>query len=194
LLARGGGSIEDLWAFNDEKLARLIAAFNIPIVTGIGHEIDFTIADFVADLRAPTPSAAAEMAVPDQQVFFDLLADSEKKLMRSIHHLIERKLTRVKQLQAQLIHPRQLLQNQMQRLDYAKSQLITAIEKLRVHRENELKMLATILDQRSPLKLLKRGYTVLRIGDKPICSIQQATTGDAVTAQLQDGVLELTVS
>jgi exodeoxyribonuclease VII large subunit len=195
LLARGGGSMEDLWAFNDETLARLIASSTIPIVTGIGHEVDFTIADFTADLRAATPSAAAELVVPDQKEFFDLLATIRQTLINQIATTIERKTGLLRQLEAQLVHPKQLLQNQMQRLDYLQQQLLTRLQQLLTDKKNNLTRLAAVLDQQSPLTLLQRGYTVLTGPDKkPITSVKQASAGDSVTAMLADGELSLTVT
>jgi exodeoxyribonuclease VII large subunit len=193
ILARGGGSIEDLWGFNDEALARLMATCETPIICGVGHEVDFTIADFVADLRAATPSAAAEQAVPDQDEFFELLLTCEQNLRVFMRRLIENRQAQLRQLQARLIHPKQLLQNQMQRLDYAQQQLLHAIQKLLLQRQNQLQTLAAVLEQQSPLKLLQRGYTVLRLDEKPVTSVKQTQSGDTITAELKDGALELTV-
>ena len=194
ILGRGGGSMEDLWAFNDETLARLIATFPIAVVTGIGHEVDFTIADFVADLRAATPSAAAELVVPDQQEFYDLLDNSQRVLITRMNAILDKKSAQVKHLQAKLTHPKQLLQNQMQRLDYLQQQLTTTVTQTLTTNRNRLSTLAAVLEQQSPLKLLKRGYTVLKdTADKPITSIKQARSGDKVTASLSDGSLSLLV-
>lgn len=195
ILARGGGSMEDLWAFNDETLARLIVACPIPIVSGVGHEIDFTIADFAADLRCPTPSAAAEQVVPDQREWVELLQAQQLKLQRLMNYVLERKTARLKELQAKLLHPKQLLQNQMQRLDYLQLQLKERIQALLTHYRNKWQVLAASLDQQSPLKLLQRGYTVLRQpNQKPLTSVAQATLGSMVSAQLTDGELTLTIN
>lgn len=193
ILARGGGSIEDLWCFNDESLARLIAACKTPIICGVGHEIDFTIADFVADLRAATPSAAAELATPDQAKFFELLENYRQKLTFFTNHLLEKKQGQLFQLQAKLIHPKQLLQSQMQRLDYAQQQLTNAMRKRLTELQYRLQTLTAVLDQQSPLKLLQRGYTVLCLDTKPITSVKQIHPGDKITARLKDGELQLTV-
>jgi exodeoxyribonuclease VII large subunit len=193
ILARGGGSIEDLWAFNNETLAYEIAQCATPIISGVGHEIDFTIADFVADLRAPTPSAAAEQAVPDQIAFLHQLQTSENHLIEKFERLLERRYTTLHQLQGKLKDPKALLQNQMQRLDYAQQQLFSALEKYLTGRRSELQTLAAVLDQQNPLKLLKRGYVVLRHNGEPVTSKEQVKPSDKITAEMRDGLLELTV-
>lgn len=136
ILGRGGGSLEDLWAFNEEIVARAIFASDIPIITGIGHETDFTIADFVADLRAPTPSAAAEHAVPDQQAWLAQFVYLESRL----HQLLQRKLNQTQQTldwlgrRLQQQHPGQKLARNMQRMDDLESRLHQAMHaRLRQH-------------------------------------------------------------
>jgi len=119
ILARGGGSLEDLWAFNDERLARAIVASPIPVITGIGHEIDFTIADFAADVRAPTPSAAAELVVPDAEEWLNALSRFAARLQRSLRQQLEEHRERLRWLsgRAALVSPAARLNAQAQRLD-----------------------------------------------------------------------------
>jgi exodeoxyribonuclease VII large subunit len=128
ILARGGGSLEDLWAFNDERLARAIHACALPVVTGVGHEIDFTIADFVADARAPTPSAAAELVVPDRLACLDVLMRGEQRLIGAMRREVRAIGTRVSTLERQLqvSHPGVRLQQQLQRLDDLAQRLTAA--------------------------------------------------------------------
>jgi exodeoxyribonuclease VII large subunit len=152
VLARGGGSLEDLWAFNDERLARAIHACSLPVVCGVGHEVDFTIADFVADARAPTPSAAAELVVPDRLACLEALARSAQRLAGGMRRELRVAAVRLEttERRLKLAHPGVRLQQQMQRLDDLSQRLGRAV-RARVHhgrlRVSELK---TRLARRSP--------------------------------------------
>jgi exodeoxyribonuclease VII large subunit len=131
ILARGGGSLEDLWAFNDERLARAIAAASIPVVTGIGHEVDFTIADFAADVRAPTPSAAAELVVPDAEEWRNAFARFAVRLQRAMRRRLESDNERLRWLtgRASLVSPAARLGAQAQRLDELEQALVRAMRR-----------------------------------------------------------------
>jgi exodeoxyribonuclease VII large subunit len=138
ILARGGGSLEDLWAFNDERLARAIVASRIPVITGIGHEIDFTIADFAADVRAPTPSAAAELVVPDAEEWFNAFVQLGARLQRCMRRRLEERRERLRWLtgRAALVSPIARLGAQAQRLDELEQSLVRALRRrLQEHRE-----------------------------------------------------------
>ncbi|MGR9114472.1 MAG: exodeoxyribonuclease VII large subunit [Gammaproteobacteria bacterium] len=152
ILGRGGGSLEDLWAFNEEIVARAIFASDIPIITGIGHEIDFSIADFVADLRAPTPSAAAEHAVPDQREWLNRFQALELKLQQQIKRLHSQKIQTLawlnKRLQQQ--HPGQKLTRNAQRLDELELRLVRAIRNRLRHARITLDNRSAKLRQQSP--------------------------------------------
>ena len=138
ILARGGGSLEDLWAFNDERLCRAIVASPIPIVTGIGHEVDFTIADFAADVRAPTPSAAAELAVPNAEEWLDSFVQLGARLRRGVRRRLEERIERLRWLSGRLgqTSPAVRLSAQAQRLDELEQSLLRAVRRrLQDHRE-----------------------------------------------------------
>ena len=157
LLVRGGGSIEDLWAFNDEAVARTIAECSLPIVSGIGHEIDFTIADFVCDRRAPTPSAAAEYISPDKDELIQELNAINKNLQSEIMRTLKRKLEFIKLLEAKLSksHPKHQLQNRTRQLDEISHRLIPTIKnRLRIHRQ-QLEHDHNLLLINNPLKHIK---------------------------------------
>ncbi|HUO20296.1 MAG TPA: exodeoxyribonuclease VII large subunit [Steroidobacteraceae bacterium] len=156
ILARGGGSLEDLWAFNDERLARVIAASPLPVVSAVGHEVDFTIADFVADVRAPTPSAAAELVVPDSRACLEALRRSAARLTVSMRRELRALDARLEGTRGRLalVHPGVRLEQQTQRLDDLARRLAGAV-RARVQREQlGLAQLRGRLVRRSPDRLL----------------------------------------
>lgn len=157
ILTRGGGSLEDLWAFNDEALARAIFKAQTPIVTGIGHEVDFTIADFVADLRAATPTAAAESATPNWRDYLYKITDLEQRLSKTISHIIINLLNIIKNLNHRLIqqHPETKLFNQAQLLDELYVKLTYLWEKQATGLKNKIKLLNHRLEQNSPSVKIK---------------------------------------
>jgi exodeoxyribonuclease VII large subunit len=190
LLARGGGSIEDLWAFNDERVARAIAASTAPVICGVGHETDFTIADFVADLRAPTPTAAAELATPDQLDLRAGLAELAERLERAILTALSSQRLSLSTLRSRMdAHsPRLRLQTGRQRLDELIHRLNAGLEyrlKLeRTHQAGLTQRLAAL----NPQAVLERGYAILT-GAKGelIRSVRQVSPGDALRVHLSDG-------
>ena len=162
ILARGGGSLEDLWPFNEESVARAIHASELPIVSAVGHEVDFTIADFVADLRAPTPSAAAELLVPDAEDWLETFAGYEILLQETIERKLQSLKQRLEWLRTRLRHPGERLQQQAQRLDGLELRLVRAIDHqlLRCHtRLNTLMLRQKPLQPRLRLNQLSQQVT-----------------------------------
>ena len=155
ILARGGGSLEDLWAFNNEKLARVIFGCSLPIVTGIGHEIDFTIADFVANHRAPTPSAAAEIVSQDQTQLNNYLLQTNRKLSRLMNIVVGDLKQKMYQLEKRLPHPVRTIQMISQRLDHVSTQLIHLVQARMSSKNRQLADLNLELQRNNPVQLLR---------------------------------------
>lgn len=197
LLARGGGSLEDLWPFNEEKVAHAIFASDIPIISGVGHEVDFTIADFVADRRAPTPSVAAEMATPDHLELLQALKSHSLQLLRCMHNKLKNLTQQTSWTQKHLyqLHPKQKLREQWQRLDFYEATLNTQINKILQQKNFLLANAAAKLDALSPLATLQRGFSITtKQTDQTI--LQHASnvkTGDKIHVRLFDGALDCTV-
>jgi exodeoxyribonuclease VII large subunit len=219
LLGRGGGSLEDLWAFNEESMARAIFASDIPVVSAVGHETDFSISDFVADLRAPTPSAAAELITPDRAMLQQSFKSFEKRLAGRTQDALQRlaqrldhathRLTRqhpvyrlnefrkdLSQYRARLATSgRRLLPNRRLAAQRASDRLLAAGLQILPQRQRLLSELARTLHAVSPLPTLERGYALLTdpSDGRTISSAAAVARGDQVVAQLRDGRLEATV-
>ena len=190
LLVRGGGSLEDLWGFNDETLARRIAACPMPVVSGVGHETDFTIADFVADLRAPTPTAAAELCCEDRGQALGRLLAARDLLVRGQQRRLEHAAIRLDRARAQLVSPAQRLQLRRQRLEFAARRLQAGLDRrlrerrllpqaaldrlsagldgLLQRRHRRLDAVLAALGALDPHRVLGRGYALVRRGDGTI--------------------------
>ena len=196
ITGRGGGSMEDLWAFNDERVARMIYASEIPVVSAVGHEPDVTISDFVADRRAATPSNAAEIVAPDQQELRQRLDAMQLRMLQSLQKQLQ-----VDRRQVQLLSQARVLQDPMNyvlehrtRLAQLQKQLASAMrQRLAADRERFAKR-AAALDAMSPLKVLGRGYALVKNGQKLVKSTNDAKPGDRLTLQLSDGTLPAIVA
>ena len=189
ILARGGGSLEDLWPFNEEIVARAIYESNIPIISAIGHETDFTIADFVADLRAPTPSAAAELANPDIYELTDKINSLRERARVNLKKKIELLSLKLNQLTNSRVftNPMQNIQNNYLRLDKYIKNLESSIKLKQKEAENKFVEQTTKLDALSPLKTLTRGYSIIEKDNKLIKSSKELKAGDEIQIKLIDG-------
>src|SRR5690606_5719515 len=174
IVGRGGGSLEDLWPFNEESVARAIFASRIPIVSAVGHEVDVTIADFVADLRAPTPSAAAEKISPDQQDWIRRLAEQQMRLGQSARRLLQRLDNQLGHLSARLRDPRRELQDKAQRMDELDMRLIKAISQKVDQQRLKTEHLSQRLATQSPRKSLASAREqILRLDERLHLAIRQ---------------------
>ena len=197
IVGRGGGSIEDLWAFNDERVAHAIYQSKIPVISAVGHEPDVTISDFVADLRAATPSNAAELAGPDQnalrQNLDSMSAVMENLLSRQLKNA-RRQLTMLAQSPS-LTSPEQYILQRKKALELLKGRVFTAQTRI-IHSHKQRYIAATAkLDAMSPLKVLTRGYAMAQTEDKSLIrSVKQTTPGDKLYISVSDGVLTTTVT
>lgn len=195
IVGRGGGSIEDLWAFNEEIVALAVAASEIPIISAVGHETDFTICDFVADLRAPTPSAAAELAVPDIRALLENIYGAKSRMdyavssrIRSCTSALEIAKSRLK-----ILSPKRYIENLTVRVDKASMAMNAAAEKILENKKSSFMQSCARLDALSPLKILSRGYSVASKNGKIITSSAELLPNDLVDIQLGNGSAECKV-
>ena len=196
ITGRGGGSMEDLWAFNDERVARAIYASDIPVISAVGHEPDVTIADFVADVRAATPSNGAEIAVPDQSDVRTLLLSLEKRLEQSERKKLEALSARLRDLSARPVmeSPTAFLQNRRMDVDRLSDRLNAAEKHLLLGKRQEYVRLVSSLEAMSPLRVLARGFSVTT--DQTGTIIRNACAvapGDSVHIRLEHGALDCRV-
>lgn len=197
IIGRGGGSIEDLWAFNSEALARKIYESPIPVISAVGHETDFTICDFVADLRAPTPSAAAELSVPDINDIKTLLHSYTAQLKNALQNKLSLGKTNFTALENSLFLKKPIetiIEKRQQETDILTDRLIYAFNNLVSGYDTRLKTNIASLDALSPLKVLSRGYSVAEKDGKVITSVNSVEIDDNFNLKLSDGMLCCTVT
>ena len=188
IIARGGGSVEDLWPFNDENLALAIFNSNIPIISGVGHETDFTICDFVADLRAPTPSAAAELAVPDIREQYHCILSLQNTLDSLIDTLIKEKQNKLENLcNSQVLKkPQKVIENCELYLDVLHARMTNSYKDILSNYSSSFYSLCSKLDSLSPLKVLSRGYSIIKKDNNIILKSNELSIGDTVSIQFTD--------
>ncbi len=197
IVARGGGSIEELWAFNEEIVARAIARSRIPVISGVGHETDFTIADFVADYRASTPTAAALAAVPDVEEWKSAVLEQQRELAS----LLEQRLTSLRdnlertQRDLLRVNPHRMIDSRKQQVDELTERLQSHIGHVLALRNERLRGTAAQLHSLSPLLTIARGYAIVRrhADQAVVASTQQVQVGEQLTIQVQDGTIAVDV-
>ena len=190
IVGRGGGSIEDLWAFNEETVARAIFSCHTPVISAVGHETDTTIADFVADLRAPTPSAAAELAVADVTAWLQALDEDALQLQRIMQRMIKDARSRLRECELRMRYakPQQRLMQQKQRLDEYEERLRRAMQSLLEQTRHQLALIEERLRRLSPYEKLESGYGCILAEDGTrIRSVSQVAPGEVVQIYLADG-------
>lgn len=190
IIGRGGGSIEDLWEFNDEGLARAVYNSDIPVISAVGHETDFTICDFVADMRAPTPSAAAELAVPDANELQHALSALKNRMFLNVSSGIADRRSRLEYLTSKgaLKSPDEMLSNRSQRLDTAFSKMLSSYENRIGGKKVEFISAATALSKLDPMSVLMRGFAfVSDKNGKNVYSSQALAKGDKINVRFHDG-------
>ncbi len=196
IISRGGGSMEDLWAFNDEGVARAIFHADHPVIVGVGHETDFTIADFVADLRAPTPSAAAELSVPDRVEMMEQVQGLNRDLEYDMKAYLHGHIVYLNGLTRSLknLSPQGALDSKRQHVDWLYVQLDRAIAQQLEKAKNRLEISITRLEAVSPVSTLQRGYAIVKKKEGPIVrSVSDVNEGEELEIHVADGDFDVTV-
>ena len=196
IIGRGGGSIEDLWAFNSERLARRIFSSTVPVISAVGHETDFTICDFVSDMRAPTPSAAAELATPDIRECFLKVDGYASRLCELLLLSVERMRQRLKNVTSSYVFadPYSLIREKREELTEISEKLNMLITDKTREKRIELGLIAEKLGALNPLSVLSRGYSYATVSDRGITSVEDISVGDCVRVEVKDGNFTATVT
>ncbi len=196
IIGRGGGSIEDLWAFNGERLARKIFECDIPIISAVGHETDFTICDFVSDLRAPTPSAAAEIAVPDIKDILQRLSIDYDRCVSALKRITERKEEKISALKSRAVlkDPLSFIDSKKDILSGLLQKAVDSVLKGIEAKDKKAAVFAGKLNALSPLNVLSRGYSVAMSRDAVIKSVNDVSIGDSINLRISDGEISAVVT
>lgn len=194
IIGRGGGSMEDLWAFNDEDLARAVASHPVPVISAVGHEIDFTICDFVADLRAPTPSAAAELVVQNVEDLLEKIQHLEKQFVQGVKLQLRFFREKLLSLEKSLVRPDRLIQDFSQRLDEMSLRLDQALKQTFERAKERLKNFERILESLNPKEVMKRGFSIVTsAGGQLICDTKELKVKDSINIDFFKGQAKATV-
>lgn len=195
ITGRGGGSIEDLWAFNDERVARAIYDSELPVISAVGHEPDVTISDYVADVRASTPSNAAEIAVPDEAEIRELISNMSIRSTQAVRKTVSRLSQKLDEIKSRRVlqDPMAYIEAKRSELDYVQGKLVAACEKYNSSKRHTFVALTSSLDAMSPLKVLSRGYAIAASDDgKLIKSVADVNSGEKFTLNVSDGTIRCT--
>ena len=195
IVGRGGGSAEDLWAFNEEPVVRAIYDSVIPVISAVGHETDTTLADYVSDVRAATPSQAAEIAVPEAAVQSRRIAEYEARLHKAVQSRLAYERERTARLSAAFLkrQPQALLAARRQRLDAASEALFQGMRRIFLEKRHAFRVAAEKLEMLSPLHVIGRGYSIVEKSGRTVRSMKELTVGDEVLVRLSDGGFDAVV-
>ena len=189
IMGRGGGSVEDLWGYNDEQLVRTVASSEIPVITGVGHETDFTLCDFAADMRAPTPSAAAELAVPDIQELYQITDNLIFRADNAVRNYIDNKADYVKHMDMQLslLDPRRIIENRTTELQLINKRLSAAADSYFAKCESKLSILSEKIKLLNPVLMIEKGFIPVYSDTTRVVSVKQIEKGNNIILNFFDG-------
>ncbi len=194
IVCRGGGSMEDLWSFNEEVVARAIVDCSMPVISGVGHETDFTIADFAADVRAPTPTAAAELVSADREGMLRQLQQTHLRLQRQMRYMLGEKMQRLDILSHRLVHPGERLKQRHEQMTNLQTRLKQAMSRRLETQSLHVVRLGQNLEHLAPQQVLNRGYSLVRdAGGQLVTHANQVEIGDRLSISFAQGGADTTV-